>query len=837
MQIIKFAWRNLQRNRRRSLLTLLATATGVVALLAIWSIFDGNGLKMIQDQSGVFTGHLQIHRTGYDRDPSLDLTFKPEELAQLELHSTPGVLAFAPRLAARALVSAGATSRGVMLVGIDPRQEAQVTTLHERIASGQPLAYGKKGDILIGEPLAKALKVGVDEQIAVVTQGLRGAFGSQKYRVAGIFDTQNDAADSAQIFVTLDDADELLAARGELTTVALKLADHEQSIRLAPALAARLGGGLEVLHWKQLLPSVAQFIAFHDAVMGLLMAVVVAILAMSIANAILMSIMERMREIGVMLAIGTSPWQVLRLVMYEGLLIGLLGLCIGIAVVYVPVAYFSKVGIHMGTSTQAVQAMQSQGAKTTSMLYPHLAGARILLLSGIVLLVTALATAYPAWRAARMVPVHAMQGSAGRHTSRAAAARLSGWLAGRFLLLTLALRNFGRQRARSALAVWSVTFGMAALVFLSSVGSGYFNQLVENVTGLIAGDAQIQHTGFRVEKDLALSLPDSTQLLHVLSSVPEVAAASPRVEAEATISTALQAEPMTLVGVDPQLEPRVTFLSKGIKQGHYLTAGRDRDIVIGRKLADLLGVKLGEKVVVTAANRAGVLVTDAFGVVGIFDTGSHGYDRGLAYVNLGKAQALLGMADGVTSIALRVQDREQLGPTLQKVRAAVSHGDEVVLSWQELLPDMAQSSLVFQRSLLIVLGIVIAMVAMLVMNTMLMSVMERTREFGVMLAIGSAPQTIVRLVCLEAGAIGIAGTVAGLLLGCLVVWAHMKKGVSMAMHGGTAVAGVTNVVYPKIEAAFLLQAGLTLPLLVWVAALYPAWRASRLEPVKAIRHV
>ncbi|MES2947813.1 MAG: ABC transporter permease [Pseudomonadota bacterium] len=836
MQIVNIAWRNLQRNKRRSLLTLLATATGVVALLAIWSVFDGNALKMIQDQSGVFTGHLQIHRAGYDRDPSLDLTFTPRDIAELDLQSAPGVAAFAPRLAGRALISSENSSRGVFLVGVHPRQETAVTTLHERITNGQALEDGENGGILIGKPLAKALKLVVGDEVAVVTQGLRGSFGSQRYRVRGIFDTQNEAADNAQVFVTLEDADELFAAQGEVTTVAAKLQNHDLSLTLAPALGGRLGKQWEVLDWKQLLPSVAQYIALHDAVVSLLMVVLVAILAMSIANTILMSIIERMREFGVMLAIGTSPLQIFRLVLYEGLFIGVLGLCIGIVLVYVPVAYFSTVGIPMGASTQAVQAMQSQGAKTTSMLYPHLAGARVLVLTGIVVFVTALATAYPAWQAARIVPVRAMQGLVGQRAVQSSS-RLSHWLARRFLLLTLALRNFGRHPLRSALTVSSVAFGMAALVFLSSVGSGYFTQVVENATGLVTGDAQIQHKNFRVRKDLSLSLHDSKQLLHGLSRIPQVVAASPRIEVEASISTALQAEPMTLVGVDPQLEPQVTFLSKGIKQGHYLAAGQDRDIVIGRKLADLLGVKIGEKVVVTAANRAGFLTTEALRVAGIFDTGSHGSDRGLGYVNLGKAQSMLGMDDRVTSIALRVQDREQLEPVLQQVRTAMSHEDEIVLAWQDLLPDMAQISQVFQRALLIVLGIVVAMVAMLVMNTMLMSVLERTREFGVMLAIGSPPQAIVRLVCLEAGIIGIAGTVLGLLLGGLVVWAHLKKGISLAAHGGTAVVGVTNVVYPKIEFLFLLQAGLVLPVLVLMASLYPAFRASRLEPVQAIRHV
>ena len=123
MRLVSLAWRNIQRNPRRTSLTLVAMVVGVLALMLASSVFDGNGLKMIRDQSGYFTGHLQIHQFGYDNDPSLDLTFRAEDLAALQLDSMPGVVATAPRLAGRALISSDANSRGVMLVGVEPGQE------------------------------------------------------------------------------------------------------------------------------------------------------------------------------------------------------------------------------------------------------------------------------------------------------------------------------------------------------------------------------------------------------------------------------------------------------------------------------------------------------------------------------------------------------------------------------------------------------------------------------------------------------------------------------------------------------------------------------------------
>ena len=835
MRLVSLAWRNIRRNKRRTSLTLSAMVVGVLALMLAWSIFDGNGLKMIRDQSGYFTGHLQIHQRGYDRDPSLDLTFRADEVAALQLEQIPGVVAAAPRLAGRALISSETNSRGVMLVGIDPGQERAVTRLHEQLSSGQPLEAGRQGDILIGHALAKSLKIGVGDSLAVITQGLRGAFGSARYRVCGIFDTQNEAADSMQAFITLSDAHALYAAQGELTTVAVRLDDHERSMSLAPLLASQLGERFEVLNWKQLLPSVDQFISFHDGMVNLFMIVLMAIVAVGIANTILMSTIDRVREFGVMMAIGTSPFQVFRMVVYEGLLIAILGLCIGVVLASVPIAYFSAVGLKMGASSQAMQTLQSQGVKTTEIVYPHLAWYRVWVLAAVVLVVTTLATAYPAWQTARRQPIQAMRGLVGG--MKQSSSRLAGWSATRFLPLALALRNLGRHPLRACLTISAVVIGTAALVFLSSLGKGYFSQIIENSTGLVAGQAQIQRTDFRTDRDLKLALSDGNRLLQDLRGIPEIAAASPRLETTASVGTSLQAEPMVLVGVDPAQEPRVTFLSRAIRQGAYLTPGRDRDILIGKKMADLLGVRLGEKVVVTAANVSGELVFEAFRVAGIFDTGSHGSDRSLGYISLKSAQKMLGMGDKVTSIALRLRDREQQSVALKKAALVLGHADERVLSWQELLPDMEKISSVARAVLLAILSIVLLMVSVLVMNTILMSVLERTREFGVMLAIGSLPRKIVQLVSIEAAVIGLMGTALGLLSGGLLVWLHMSKGINLSAHGATAVEGVTNVLYPRFDAEFLLLSGLLLPVLVLVASLYPAFRASRLEPVKAIRHV
>lgn len=292
-----------------------------------------------------------------------------------------------------------------------------------------------------------------------------------------------------------------------------------------------------------------------------------------------------------------------------------------------------------------------------------------------------------------------------------------------------------------------------------------------------------------------------------------------------------------LVGVDPAIEQQVTFVHKSVKEGSYLQPGRDKEIVIGKKLAELLHVRVGEKVVVTAQDVHGDIASEAFTVSGMFYTGSHSFDDVIAHVTLPAARKMLDMGEGITNIALRMTEREEgLAPALEPVRDLLPPGDLRLLAWQELIPEAAQMNVIFKRSLSILLAIVLSMVAVIIMNTVLMSVMERTREFGTMLALGSRPGLIVRLVQLESAMIGLMGTAAGLGLGVLLTLLHMTNGVNLKTHGA-AIPGVTNVIYPELSGMVLAIPGILLPLLALLAALNPALRASRLKPARALRHV
>jgi len=828
MLLVKLAWRNLLRNFRRTALTVALIAIGVAAMAIAWAVFDGGNNQSINMMTGTFTGHVQIHLKGYTDDPSLDRTFAASDVDIARLSGVPGVRAIAPRLQAPVMISTDDNSRGVLLVGVDPRQEQAVTSLHKKLTAGQWISNDQAGGVVIGHTLAKALKIGIGDDVAVLTQGMQGSIGALRLKVAGIYATGNDMVDGLQAFISLNDAKTLFSAGEQLTTLALKLDHYDRSQAAVEGLIGLLPPAFEVKGWAQLLPDMAQKVNFHEWVATIVMVMLFGIVAVGVANTILMSVLERMREFGAVMALGAPPAQVFWLIMMEAAVLGLLGFIIGMVIGGGAVACFGTVGIDFSSQSDALQQMPGLSNK----LYPHLASRRIALLAIGVALVAVGAALSPAWKAARMVPLSAMRGPAGAVRSGA-----NGRARTRMLLPMLALRNIARHPTRSLLTGFGVMFATAAFVFLGCFLTGYYQQMVENATGFITGDGQVLHREYRARLESALALEGGAALLEQIARAPGIRSASARVQTPGLVSSAKGAEPVQILGVQPDREKTVTFLYKSVRQGRYLDASRDHEVVIGRKLADRLRVGVGEKVVVTAQDVRGSLAAEAFIVVGLFDTGSHGFDESMAQVSLPALQRMLGLGERYTSIAFRSEHPEHAATARNVVRQLVTQPDAEVYAWQELVPEVVQMNTMFKGSLLLVMLVVFVTLAVVIMNTVLMSVLERTREFGTMLALGSTPGLIVRLVLLEAVAIGGSSSFTGVSLGALVAWIHSTKGISMKSHAMTAIPGTTDVVYPQLSWAVTVQPGMLMPLMIVLVSLYPAWRASRLDPVQALKSV
>ncbi len=827
------AFRNARRNVWRSAITVLELSVGTAALLFLWAFIDGVAEQMIENSTRYLTTHVQIHRTGFQREPSPGLTLEDDAQLIRTIRSlgAPHVRV-SRRLEGNALASFGDKSRGVDVLGIDPQTESEVTTLNKTVQEGRFLTREDHQGAIIGARIAEALGIHVGDEIVLVTQGVDGSPGAGKYRVTGIFRTKMDAFDSSLVLLPLAAAQALFATGDQVTSLVVRLPERGAAPSLRSALERRLGNTHEVLGWETLLPPVRQAITIHRIVGMVLVVVTFMIIAAGVANTVLMNVMERTREFGLMMALGASPAQIMRVVLYEASVLGLAGVASGVLIGLIFIQYFAHRGIHLESYVSAVETMHG----LDPVIFPMLSWSRGSLVAAALWLMVMCAALYPAWRAARLSPVEALRNapdspSLGRRTASFVRVRLP-------LGCLLALRNIHRHPRRTLLTMGASAIGVAGFIFLISLAHGFVTDLIDNSTGYIVGHVQIQHARFRTDMEPRHRLSSPASRLATIRSRPEVAAAAPRVQVMALAANSGQSLNFMLVGIDPDAERGVTRVHQVIHSGRPLAATDTHGIMIGRRLAERLALSTGDKIVVMAQAIDGGIATAAYRVVGVFSTGSDAFDARIGFITLPSAQTLLGMQQDVSTITIRLHDSQD-APAVQAALQFAEGNDEVVaISWQSLLPELDQMAGYFSVSLQLIIGIVLTVVAIGIMNTMLMSVMERTRELGILMAIGMRPSQVLLIILLEALLLTSAGIVGGIALGVpLVEWLHATGwDLTAFAQAGQSIPGLTGMIHPMFVGIAIVKPAGFLLVMSLLAAGYPAWRAARLSPPTAIHH-
>lgn len=832
MMLGKLAWCNVLRNRRRSAITVLSIATGLAALTFIWAFIDGMNQQMIQNSTRFLTGDMQVHQRGYHADPTLDLTMEQVAPVLAAVRADPNVEAAAIRLEGKALASRGDKSRGIVLVGVQPREEALVSVLFSAVVSGRALQDDQRG-VLIGEQFAQALGLAVGDDLLLIGQAYDGSVASGRFPVRGVFRTRIDELDDRVAVMPLEAVREFFAAPTGASAIALRLRERGRIDATQARLSQRLGVGYEALAWPQLLPLVAVSARFHEVMAWVVLVVFFGIVAAAVANPILMAVLERTREFGIMLALGTSRARLLGLVLLEALLLGALGLLVGNLLGLSVTALFARVGINLGAFGAALRTMPG----LEDVIFPVIRWERSAMVSLLVFATACIAALYPAAKAARLEPVAAIRGLTGSRSARAprGGAPGRGWP----VFLLIAARNILRNRRRTAITAGGTAFGIVAFVFLFSYFDGFGEELIENSTRYVTGHVQMEPRGFRQDYAPELAFDGAQALLQQLRAAPEVAAAAPRVQAQALASSAAKSEGILLVGIVPEVEREVTFIHRTLVEGKPLSSGADRDILIGRKLAERLGVRLGEKVVVMAQTANGELGTSALRVAGIFATESGSFDSAMAFVTLPAAQSLLALDSRVSTINLRLRDRATLDASLPALRQRLANPSLTLEPWQTLLPQVQEMVRMNRLIGNIVLAIAFLVIAIAIMNTVFMAVAERTREFGVMMALGAPPAAIQRMVVYETLALMLLASFIGYGVGVLLVAYFGRQGIDLSgfFRGYSAIPGLTGIVHPKLVLSHIGPPGLVLFVASVLVSLYPAARAARLDPVRAIRHV
>ncbi len=404
-------------------------------------------------------------------------------------------------------------------------------------------------------------------------------------------------------------------------------------------------------------------------------------------------------------------------------------------------------------------------------------------------------------------------------------------------MMRLAWRNVWRNRRRSLINVAAMGFGLAAIMFGQSLLISLQGQLIEKATGSITGHVRVQRSDVDESKFPDKFMADTGPAGKLLDGDPRVKVWGRRIHMTGLVSAPSASLGALICAVEPEKEKTLTDMSSYIKEGTYLDPN-GKGIVMGRKIAGRLDVRLGEKVVIMAQAADGSMGAEAFRVVGLHQTGSESFDGQIVWVPLKAMQELLGRPGQANQLAARVTDIEQAEQVAADIDARLPPGNIHAISWKKIDREILGIQ-AFQNGLLsVALVIVFMIVALGILNTQLMSLFERVREFGVLMAIGARPSWIVRLILAESLVLGAVGTLLGLVLGALLIGYFGRHGLHLPV--GEAFSyflPFPSVIYMIPAWRLHAFACVSVFVITLLASLPPALRAGRLKPAEALRHV
>jgi putative ABC transport system permease protein len=401
--IARLAWRSFARNRRRTAVTVLAMGFAGAIMIFYSALLDGYMGAMRRSALSMDLGELQIHAEGYRRDPDLYRRVT-DEAAVLERLDAAGFAA-AGRLYGFALAAVGDASAGVQLRGVQVEREREVTRIHENLASGTWIDAAAPREVVIGRKLARTLAVKIGDELVVVGQAADGSMANELYRVRGILRPISDAIDRAGVFLPIGAVRELMAIGDGVHEIAVVGRTPVLDLEAARRSVAAAAPDAEVLTWRELQPVLARLFDMSDGSKLFMLLIVYVAVGMVVLNATLMGVFERIREFGVMKAVGVTPGQIARLVLGESLfqvgIAAVIAAVFGLALTF----YFARYGIDLRGFSES---QSIAGVAMDPIWRPEPSLAALLNPIAVLSLVVVLAVIYPGAKAALIRPVQAI---------------------------------------------------------------------------------------------------------------------------------------------------------------------------------------------------------------------------------------------------------------------------------------------------------------------------------------------------------------------------------------------------------------------------------------------
>jgi len=404
---------------------------------------------------------------------------------------------------------------------------------------------------------------------------------------------------------------------------------------------------------------------------------------------------------------------------------------------------------------------------------------------------------------------------------------------------TMAWRNIWRNPRRTVLTVSAIAFACLVLIFMLSFQFGSYETMINAAVQIQTGHFKIQHKQFHENHNIRKTIAHPDAVAGILDKTPGVAAYTFRSRAFSIVSSEDRTYGALVIGIDPDREARASTLPDLIREGRYLSDTDTDKALIGRLLARNLKVKIGDEVTLLGQGRDGSVAAAVVTIKGIYSSGQDDFDRAGLHIPLDYFQQVYTMTGQVHSVVAIVHSLDRVAEIKQQVQTRIQTLETgsllIVRDWAEIMPGLKQAISMDLVSGLIFWLLLIIVVAFSILNTFLMAIFERTREFGVMMAIGTAPSRLMKILLTESMFMTVVGMGAGIVLGILVTWFFQVRGIDI---GGASELlnqyGITGRIYPKLSVLSTAVGPAMVFVITFVAALYPALKVRRLNPVEAM---
>jgi putative ABC transport system permease protein len=405
-------------------------------------------------------------------------------------------------------------------------------------------------------------------------------------------------------------------------------------------------------------------------------------------------------------------------------------------------------------------------------------------------------------------------------------------------LLTLAWRNVWRNRRRSGITILTVAAGLAAILFGQSLIKTIQHQLILKATGIYTGHLQIVAQGVKDYKFPDVRIADPAEIDRRVAGAADIAAYQKRDLVTGMVSSKTESSGILIIGVDPARDREIHTIHTYMTQGRYLQEGDEEGVVFGERMAKTLGVKLGDEVVLLASSVDGSLGAELVKIVGLYDSGSHTFDNSIVYAPIAATQRLLASDDEVNNFVFRVTDIERLYEIRAQLAALVADLPVEVVTWEQVDLELVGIREYQNAVLTVILGVVFVIVALGIVNTLLMAMYERVREFGVVMAIGARPSWIRQLIIIESLIVGLLGALLGLAGGAALIIYYGQYGLHLPL--GEAVGffmPFDPVLFLKFDWSTHVWALGAVVVTSVLAGIPPGSKATALKPAEALRQL